>query len=100
MLLTDTRVPPLVGILLVAVLALRGRHVHSNGEFAAQRITSVFLLSAASYVFAVLVYSQHIDDGPSLSILIEHGFGVSECLVVFSGALLHYLVRIWYHFVN
>lgn len=99
-LLTDARAPLFVGILSVLALALQGCHVDECRRLAAQRVTSVYLLSAASYVFAVLVYSHLSTSGPPLSFLIEHGVGNTEFSVLLSGALLHYLVRIWSHFVD
>lgn len=88
----------LVGVVLLAFLIKRGFHRDLAGSLSRRKMASVFLLSASTYTFVVLVLSQLVFRGPAISILVDKGFGNERVAWLMVGVSLDGAFRIWEEF--
>lgn len=72
-----------------------GFHRNADGGITGRRLGSVVGLSASSYTFSVCVLSQIIVNGPSVGVLVEHGFGSDRIAWLLLFLLLDQIWRLW-----
>ncbi len=94
-LLANPFAPYIVGCLSVALLAYTGRHRNASAKLDIGKVGALFFYSAAAYTLSVLVLAGVDVNAPTLSELIETGFGESRIYPILTAAAVDYSSRTW-----
>jgi hypothetical protein len=87
-----------VGIAVILIFHRNGFHRGAKGDLARRKLGTVFILSGTVYTFGLCALSQLALHGPTVSVLIEHGFGNQRVAWLFSGLVIDAFFRLWSEF--